>query len=236
MKKLLIGLVIVLLAVPVGVFARQTQLLQKNLFADSQLHAYWRFEGNSNTTVGSYNGTDSGMSYGNAYGIFGQGGDLTGTSYISISNTALASGNATYNLWFYYSGTNSANGNNILFDAKTTNGRILLGFSTVQYFQDGNANTGGGSAPSLNTWHMITGTASGTLLTQYLDGLVVATATTALGTPNGNFHVGTYYDQTGGYSIIGGIDDFSIFTRALTAAEISHLYTSRSLEGNAISR
>jgi len=71
------------------------------LLNDASLQAYWRFEGNSNDSKNSNNGTDTNVTYGTSYGKFGQGASYNGTSsYTNIPyNSTLRSMAMTLNFW-----------------------------------------------------------------------------------------------------------------------------------------
>ncbi|MEK7174285.1 MAG: hypothetical protein AAB759_01355, partial [Patescibacteria group bacterium] len=74
--RLIIALMILVLgfflSVPRTVRAA-SELYSTSFFSDSNLLNYYRFEGNSNDSKGSNNGTDTNISYSSSYGKFGQG-------------------------------------------------------------------------------------------------------------------------------------------------------------------
>lgn len=72
------------------------------LLGDANLQAYWRFEGNSNDSEASNNGTDTNVTYGAGYGRFGQGASYNGSNaYTNIPyNATLCQSTAmTVNMW-----------------------------------------------------------------------------------------------------------------------------------------
>lgn len=68
---------------------------------NNNLTSYYKFEGNSNDSTGNYNGTDTNITYGSSYGKIDQGAHFAGNSTISISGSAIDSGDhaLTIALW-----------------------------------------------------------------------------------------------------------------------------------------
>ena len=84
------------------------------------------------------------------------------------------------------------------------------------------------NANILNSWHFIVGTYDGASFTLYLDGSPVATQ--SFNGDIGNISDLTFgkeiADWTGGF-LQGSLDDMFLFSRALSAAEISQIYTGK---------
>jgi predicted alpha-1,2-mannosidase len=89
--------------------------------------------------------------------------------------------------------------------------------------------------PSVNAWHFIAGTWDGTNLNLYVDNVLVATNSNAIGTlpaygstadAPGPLFIGNKNDSDGnsGDAFNGNIDDVRIYNRAITAAEVAILY------------
>ena len=118
------------------------------------------------------------------------------------------------------------------------NGGLYLGTNSSGAKYKFIVNTGTGSTGSCGAaygcaeggtiaagWHLITGTFDGTTARLYVDTSQVATETFS-GPPNTNFplYIGRYYGGTGaGWN--GAIDEVRLYNRALTAAEVSGIYS-----------
>ena len=59
------------------------------------LISYWKFEGNSNDSIGANNGTDTTVSYNSSYGKIGQGVNTNGTlsNGINFGNNSILNSN-----------------------------------------------------------------------------------------------------------------------------------------------
>jgi hypothetical protein len=253
MKKLLVALFAASLILPVAVFARQIQLLQKNLFTDTTLTAYYRMEGNSNTSVGSANGTDTAMSYSANFGLFGQGASFNGsTAKIGLPVNAFTMETSTLVFWMNTTST----ADNVLFYFGNVGG------SQIDYVRMNLAPGSGGALNKLNwvvvksggpgdsiinssltvndgNWHCVGLVKNGVSGTMYVDGSSANGGTN--GAENQNGEVGDqraigYFALSNILFYSGWMDDVSIFYRPLTAAEVSNICTSRSFEGKGISR
>ena len=88
-----------------------------------------------------------------------------------------------------------------------------------------NRNSGGGTVMQVGTWYHIAGVYSqsdGTIRT-YVNGVLdrEAAATQVLGVSPGNFYIGCEPYNTGAYHFNGVMDDFRLYSRALTEPEIN---------------
>ena len=214
----------------------------------------WHLDGNSKDSSGhGNNGSDTSITYGMQYGKFGWGADFTGgSSYIGIPNLQIGLSSMTMSVWINI--TNLSTGGNFI-DFRSngvtaTIPSIGLGVlsSGVFYISKETApnytweQLNSTSTYSTNAWHYVVGTytnISGTgYLNLYVDGSLAATQMSFADTG------GSVPEQ---YSTIGGtnhvampesayLDEVAIFSRALSSSEVAQLYTSRSLEGNGISR
>lgn len=250
MKKLLTSFLILAtfaLFSPGIVSARQVQLYQKHLFTDSNLVSYWRMEGNSNDSKGTNNGSDISVTYGTQYGIFGQGGYYNGSAYTTIpDNAALSPATMTLAVWMNPTSIPSNSFNRII-DKRNGNYGWHFGIKTDGGYNGLYWEAGNGSSIStwiwnyslsINTWYFVVFTQTGTTVNLYVNGVNAGTpalsGSTGIANASGEplyFGKGTDGGQYSGYC-----DDVSIFNRVLSASEIAQLYTSRSLEGNGISR
>ena len=253
MKKLITPFLIIatfLLFSPGIVSARQVQLYQKHLFTDPNLLSYWRMEGNSNDSKGTNNGSDTSVTYGTQYGIFGQGASFNGSSsginlgspssLISLSGGSIVQ----FSSWIYLKAIPSS-GNRFFiirqgYEATSMWGMGVIstdGVNAYLIFRSSSPSTNGreqrsNTAITLNTWHFVTGEAQGgtSNAVLYIDG-VQQSLTIVDGTnPNyvfnsssANIYIGR--DSNGDYWN-GYIDCVSIFPRVLSAPEVEQIYVS----------
>lgn len=208
--------------------------LQSNSLRNSaNLVEYLRLEGNANAEVGT-NGTGTDVTYSAANGKFGQGGGFNGSSSrIVIAKAAIPTGAKTVSVWLKPSTTGT--GEYFFTDLDGTNGSvrlIRLAGETIQSSWDGGATllTSTGTAPA-NVWTHIVCTFTGTTGIIYING--VSDTSGGIGTEAAqasNFRIsGRFTSPTGGGTgdavmFTGAIDDFAVFNRVLTAAEVSSIY------------
>jgi RHS repeat-associated protein len=218
------------------------ELYSTPLYSDANLKSYYRFEGNSNDAKGSNNGTDSNISYGTAYGKFGQGASFNGsTSHITANSSFSGNPAISVSAWvnpaivtggslppYFQIGDRASYGELEVFFGGVNSGDV-----TVQDGGSGWLSTAGGVVTP-NAWNhiVITISGGGTLASTakiYVNG-VLQTTTGGSATPNmanGNVYFGTGYNSGGGgYQTpwAGDLDDFAIFNRVLTATEVGSLY------------
>ena len=212
---------------------------------DTNLVSIWKLDGNSNDSVGSNNGTDTGISYNASYGKISQGALFNATSdKILIANESQfdfertqafsvsvwlklatlnstkffvtkqqASGNYTgWSLWYTY----SAGVGNLDFSLVGTPANMI----EVLY-------------PTLpdNNYHLVTATYSGNSLASgvelYVDAVKQTKGTTidTLGTTtilnNIQLELG---NRNGAFNMDGNMDEVGIWSRALSASEVTELY------------
>lgn len=223
------------------------ELFNTTLFNDANLVSYYRLEGNSNDAKDGNNGTDTSITYNSGNGKFGQGAGCNGSSSnISVADATnlKITGNFTLMCWVNFSALPSS-GNVDGFIAKRYNDSNIAGQGTnYDIFLLNNAGTYqliGRTTPSgtgeisasynwsvsTGTWYMITLTWDGSTLTLYVNGSSVATAsgTGSLQTSTVPFLIGAR-GNAGSPSVYhnGPIDDVAIFSRALSATEVSNHY------------
>ena len=236
MKKILLICGIGLAIAPFA-FARQVQLLQKNLLYDTNLISYWNFNsGTSTDWTGNTNLTAANATYGNQYGIFGQGLECNGTNTELIGTLPTTYNPITVTAWFNVSTGNNnylfwtQNTNNVGFQVQTT-GKIYVqayNGSGGPYFTSATSTYADGK------WHQIVIEVNGGTLTGWVDTVQIGTNSGATVNVGGTIQLCSSF---GAANYAGGnLDDVQFWNRLLTASEISNLYTSRSLEGNGISR
>lgn len=231
-----IAVVLILVAVkkPAIVFAGTgTELINTTLYTSPNLNYYWQFEGNSNTTVGSNNGTDTNITYSTGNGKFNQGAGFS-SGKISLPTTPVSgTGSFTVSLWFK---TSSLLKQNILAwgGLGGTAHEMEFYYTNVgtQLNWDGNGFAGGNSGAVTVTdgnWHMTQIVKNSTTCQIYLDDVAVGSSFACsynidTNDASGRF-IGTAY---GGVSTpwAGAMDDFSVFNKALSQSEIDTLWAS----------
>jgi hypothetical protein len=214
------------------------ELASTGLFSDANLVAYWKFEGNSNDSKGSNNGTDTSVTYGTAYGKFNQGALYNGTtSKTNIGSVVSGSTARTVSAWvyptttsggrcWYASGTNAANAA----FAVLTNGSIANDVYIYLNTQDYKT----GAVLTQNVWNHVVvtydgGSLSTSTLHAYVNGVEqsltkVGVGTGVANTTNSNFSLG--YSAIGSDSYFAGnLDEIAVFSRSLSATEVGYLYS-----------
>ncbi len=206
------------------------ELFETSLFNDPSLLQYYRMEGNSNDSKNGKNGTDTAISYDNAYGKFKKGATLNGsTSYIQLPYVNMGTA-ITMNFW--YNPQNSVSGGYGILCPMKTLMRIDIGGATKWYYYPDTAggNYSAGVNPTFTTgaWTMLTLTQTGGTIRFYQNGALLGSQVT------GATNIGTGQDASNGDRIGSWgageiipacyIDDVSFWNRVLTDAEISALY------------
>lgn len=202
----------------------------------SGLVAQWKFdEGSGTTATDSVGGNDGTLAAGatwatgriiNAVSLNGTGG-----SYVFLPAGIVSTLNDfSITAWVFLNSSSawqrvfdfgSGSGSYMFLTANTGGGQIR--FSMLN---NGTGNDLNGTAPSLNAWHHLVVTLSGSTGTLYIDGVAVGTNSSvtlkpsALGSTTQNYIGKSQYDDP---ILNGRVDDFRIYNRALSAAEISAL-------------
>ena len=140
---------------------------QNNTFLDSSTNNF-TITRNGNTTQGSFS----------PFSQTGWSNFFNGSSSIqsvSGASTALGSGNFCVDLWYYKTSTAAAG----LFGNLASNSDLqwAIIISTTIRFQGWNTLFLSTSEPSINQWHHVAVCRSGTVLSMFIDGVRVATAT-----------------------------------------------------------
>ena len=154
--------------------------------------------------------------------------EFDGTDDYAYSNSTSfdITGNVTINSWIRHDGTGNQYGNYISNSANSgyrmrrngTNG------SNLWIYASGNAVDGG--VINDNVWYMVTGVFSSTGLRAYINGVLVASNTTAYSSSfGGDFYIGAY---VAGSEIFGGdIASAQVYSSALTVAQILQNYNAQ---------
>lgn len=221
----------------IAVGLSQLSILSSNL-------SYWKLDGNSSDSVSSNNGSDNSITYSAANGKLNLGAGFSNSSNSKITLPNLGSSVSGSNprsiaLWFkattnnpgdwrslFVYGANSSTYDTCeLIQSAVSAGAIMWGFDTVTFST---------SASSYNAgmWvHLVVVYDGGILSTStvhmYLNGSSVSLtqngASGTANTPNSNYSIGASFIAST-RSFDGDIDEVCIWSRALSAAEVSLLY------------
>lgn len=216
------------------------------LFADANLVSYWEFEGNSNDSKGSNNGTDTSITYNSGNGKFSQGaGFVSATpSKIVLADAASLKPTTNFTIMAWFKSTTAANQRVFASQNDVTNFAGISLFvgsgGDLWLFSAKNTGTIQGTDYELMTspgttlldgaYHFIVGTWDGTKLHTYIDGSESGTG------QNWSYaaaYQGTNYPRIGILTVSGGdsqgvdgaLDEVALFSRALSSTEISNHYS-----------
>ena len=209
----------------------------------TNLISYYKLDGNSNDSVASNNGTNTNISFDNAYGKINNGASYTSTSSKIILSSQAQQSAGTVNLWVKPL-TNFNVEKSLFTDRDATNraGMCQIQISTAGKLNllvsNGSSwviNSTSSSAMSINNWYMMTWVWDATDGHKiYINNSAWITNTTVRSAFTG------VVDQVIGNLNFGGndtygsnkyIDEVGIWSRALSSTEIGELYNS----GNGLS-
>ena len=217
------------------------ELISTSLFGDANLVAYYRLE-DVNDSKGSFNLTNvnsvtfTSAKYGNGANL----GASNSNKYLTVANDLGITGGAiTISLWVKLLAETSADDYFLAVqqdDSVDVDNGISYnhgGGSQTVTFRRNKANvqvqTATWSSGALGTanWTHLVYTYDATNIRGYANGVLVAGPTAASGNGDGTnadmFRIGA--NRVAGEFSSALIDDVAVFTRALTAAEVSTLYT-----------
>ena len=212
--------------------------------APANVTAWWKGDGSANDETLSFNATLGGdVSF--ASGLVGQAFSFDGTQspFVSVPAGAFppqpGSGAFSFETWFQTSG---ANGGVILGQQPSApdaaspaqySPAIYVGTDGnlyVEVFYNGSTNPLVGPAPvNDNQWHHVAATYDGSTEIVYLDGANIGQSLSYMQVPNGSplsYQLGTGFTQgwpatnNSWYIFNGLIDEPTVYSRALTAAEV----------------
>lgn len=200
------------------------------------LISYWKLDGNSTDSVGSNNGSDTGITYSVGNGKINQGAGFNGTTSKIEGSSITISSSASISCWFKTSSTPS-NANPQLFGFINGAAQRLIFFISDGtgkincWWRDNN-----GNMASIQTsgnyndgnWHFLVATAtsgSPSTLILYIDGSAYGSPSTA--TFTGVFtgcvmRMGTFSGTSEYYT--GAVDECGYWSRALSSTEVTQLY------------
>ena len=202
------------------------ELYTTSLYTDPNLVAYYRMEGNSNDSKGSFNGTDTNMTYSTSSGKFGQGASFNGSNSQIALTTPIPSGsqNVSVTAWYYTTSTGTqtiwGDGNyptqSGAFDLYlNSSGKVELDVKNAA----GTTFTLAPTSTVTSTYTNVVAVFSTSSMAIYQNG-VFAGSTTTTGTIGGQqTNIGSW-PSVGNY-FNGDLDDVAVFNRALTQTDIN---------------
>lgn len=221
------------------------ELINTDFFSDANLKAYWQFNnGDLVSEVGSITATAGSGSTSDANGKFGYGRDHSGAD--ENSNTVIPYSTVVHpdnmkTIAFWIKLNSLPAGTDFILDNSNTNSGasnfIRMAVSSAGVISYSLVNSASGvfspqntSALSTGTWYHIATTfnGSGSNVIMYLNGTATGAGTATSGTFSTNsidLFIGRLSTSHGGTGVEPDmiIDDFAIFDRALSAAEIDEL-------------
>jgi len=197
------------------------------------LISYWNLQGNSIDLYGPNNGTDTSISYGTTYGKVGQGALFGAASKIDAgapSSMNFGTGSVSLAAWVKLTSTAQSG-----FVTKRSNGGSgpEMGFAggAIQYnYADGLGTNGVFTTQSKQVndgaWHFVVAVwnRAGSVLQLYTDGVTDGSTalSTTTGTDTAHLIIGYGYYMVG--TLNGDIDEVGVWSKALSANEITDLY------------
>jgi hypothetical protein len=207
---------------------------------NSLIH-WMRLNIDGNDSISGAVGTSNSVVFGSGYATF----TASTSSYIFWPLNTLVVGTSDFTMagWVYPTAFGSGHEGAILHKGLTsTSSPAYTGQGLKFYNGSSYASVGGGGSvtdatvanPSLNAWHYIVLTRSGTSIKQYIDGVLVASATsgstydTDIGT-NIYLTAGAIRTATTWFGgLAGRLSDLAVWNRELSLAEISQIHTAGS--------
>jgi hypothetical protein len=199
------------------------ELQNTTLRRNSTLRNYYRLEGNSTDTMGATNGTDTNVSYGVAYGKYGQGVHFNGSNTTKIVLTGLTMPAAhSFFCWFNADSLTPTNASCLFNDTL----QVYTSNKNVSMWM-GSANRTSSTVISTGIWYHTGYTLSGSTQILYVNGVAEYTESSSTLSWQTNPQLGSRADDsTTNYRLTGKMDEVAIFTKALSATEVMGLYNS----------
>lgn len=208
----------------------------------TDLVAYWKLDGNSNDALGSYNGTDTDITY--VTGKINNGADFNGSSSKIVTGDIDLTGNYSFSVWVKVENQPALDNSDPIINKYDD--LPYTGGYEFKYMNDSGTykicNTAHNSTPSTKcvnqtltagTWYHLVLTHDGTNDRFYVDGSEHASSPVA-NTDNASANTKNTTIGAFGYStpmsgdlaryFDGIIDEVGIWSRALTTAEVITLY------------
>lgn len=194
----------------------------------TSLVAYYKFDGNSNDSVGSNNGTNTSIAYSTTHAKINQGADFGGSSKITLGNLGLTNNLSIYG-WFYassYAGFKVLFGKGDGVSASSGSVHVWVNSNKLEFdIPDASVNNVLSCPDTLTNGvlYFFACTYDGTTMK-----VSVNAGTQYTKAHTGNLNVNSSPTQIGQlgiyYGFTGTIDEFGIKSSALTQAEIIELY------------
>jgi len=207
------------------------------VLGDSSCIATYRFENDETDLSGNYDGTGTAIQY--AAGRYGQGVNVNNDGVVTIPTNITNINDHSLSVWF---NTSSTSGTQTIFEFDTGNRIIFRATST----DSNKANFGGGGwfdhgiSFSANQWyHLVITFKSGSPAKIYVNGNLQYTTGNITKSSAGSANYLGANNASGGNNLLGTLDQFRVFNKELSAAEVTTLYNENSLvasyrfEGNA---
>lgn len=203
----------------------------------TNLQSYYKFEGNSNDAVGSANGTDTSITYNTGNGVISQGAGFGGSSLINLGNTQnFTTGAFSVAGWFKC--PNKTTYRQIIGKTQSAGTpdwglRAESGTGHAQFI----VTQSGGGADSVTgsidicdgNWHHVVALRDGSFLRLYVDGVADGTATDNARNCSNSLNCKFGIDDGGNFQVPNGttFDEWGIWSRGITAAEVTQLFNNR---------
>ncbi len=219
-------------AVAFGLFGRTT-LAQSCAPTPAGLIASWSGEGNGLDSIGGQNATlMNGASYaaGEVGTAFAFNGSYQYAQVPASSKWAFGSADFSIELWFKLTSPAASQAFLACDSGAFGNNKWIFwldnGALEMHVFNAGGGASYVGSvaySPSLNQWHHLAITRSGSTFTLYADGAVISRATSNVVIPDAGAPL-TFGSAEGTFFLGGAEDEIAIYNRALSEADIKFIY------------
>lgn len=200
------------------------------------LVAWWKFNGNTNSSIGTSNGTISG----DVTPTTGQNGQInsaynfttTCCKYILTSAVPSLPSTMTLSAWVYPTALPAERAAIIVNSPPAGSSSYFLSLNSdgsAQTYWFGASSAGyhssGASTVATNQWTLITAVWNGTQAKLYTNGVLRTTvSSTSVGASSTSISIGAQNTDSS-RQFVGRLDDLRIFNRALSDAEVTSLYT-----------
>jgi hypothetical protein len=194
--------------------------------------SYWKFEGNSNDSIGSVNGTDTSITYSAANGKISQGAGFGGSSRIAYSSAlTTATTNFSFAAWVKF--TSFSDYRAIVQNGRQANFwwlRCNITTGALVFSEDNVADYTSSATLSTGTWYHVAIVKSGDSsnnLTFYVNGVAAGTASVGtISTPSTASYYGAYTTNgsTFQYPMDGAIDEAGVWNSALSSDDVARLF------------